>query len=200
MRRFARVVILLLIVIIPACGGGDETASGDTAITDAERIAQHATQELTTTLLGEVQRAMKEGGPILAVRQCTGLAQELTDKVAAEHGVRMRRVTEKPRNPLDSPDAYERRILARFEADLAAGSMGATTTHAEVVQLEGKRALRFLKPITIKKPCLSCHGTGDQVSPEVAQEIRERYPGDQAMDYREGDLRGAISVIVPLSE
>ncbi len=196
------IAAFLCTLLFAACGGGDDTASDDMNSSDraqqAEQTARDAAQKLTATLLGEVQRAMKEGGPAHAVRVCAGKALDLTDEVAAEYGVGMRRVTEKPRNPLDSPDAYERRVLARFEAMARDGSLDVETVHSEVVEQEGEMTLRFLKPLTIKKPCLACHGSTDQISTEVAEVLDERYPADRATGYATGDLRGAISVTVPL--
>ena len=194
----------VLALLLTACGGGEDAASNDPGsapdVQQAEQTARNATQKLTATLLGAVQRAMKEGGPAHAVRVCAGKAQELTDEVADEYSVEMRRVTEKPRNPLDSPDSYERRVLARFEAQAKEGRLDATTVHTEVVTVDDGRALRFLKPLTIKKPCLACHGSGEQISAEVAAVLQERYPADRATGYATGDLRGAISVTVPLEE
>ena len=36
-------------------------------------------------------------------------------------------------------------------------------------------------------------------SPELTAALAERYPADEGVGYREGDLRGAISVTVPLT-
>ena len=202
--RHIGIAAALLVLLLTACGGGGDAASNDTDspadVEQAEQTAREAAQQLTTTLLGAVQRAMKEGGSAHAVRVCAGKAQELTDEVAAEYHVALRRVTEKPRNPLDSPDAYERRVLAGFAAQAKEGTLDAATVHVEVVTADGGRALRFLKPLTIKKPCLACHGTAEQISAEVAAVLQERYPADRATGYATGDLRGAISVTVPLEE
>lgn len=198
------IAALLLASLFAACGGGEDAASKNPGSSpqaqQAEQTARDASQKLTATLLGAVQRAMKEGGPAHAVRVCAGKAQELTDEVAAEYGVEIRRVTEKPRNPLDSPDAYERRVLARFAAQAQDGSLDAATVHTEVVEEEDGAVLRFLKPLTIRKPCLACHGSAEQISAEVVEVLRERYPADRATGYDTGDLRGTISVTVPLEK
>ncbi len=190
---------ILLALLLCGCGGERGLTESEHR-EEAEKTARSAAQKLVGTLLGEVQRAMKDGGPANAVRTCAEKAQPLTAEVAAEFGVTMRRVTEKTRNPLDTPDDYERRILARFADMHDGGKLSPETTHIEVTEAEGTKALRFMKPITMKKPCLACHAAPDQLSPEVRSALADRYPDDQATGYREGDLRGAISVIVPLSE
>jgi hypothetical protein len=42
--------------------------------------------------------------------------------------------------------------------------------------------------------CLACHGSADTVAPAVRSAIRAAYHEDQATDFAEGDLRGAIVV------
>jgi hypothetical protein len=42
--------------------------------------------------------------------------------------------------------------------------------------------------------CLACHGSGDEITPSVRAAISRDYPQDQAIDFQEGDLRGAIVV------
>lgn len=42
--------------------------------------------------------------------------------------------------------------------------------------------------------CLACHGEKDS-RPEF---IKEKYPDDRAYGFKKGDLRGVISVLIPL--
>ena len=49
-------------------------------------------------------------------------------------------------------------------------------------------------------PCLKCHGTGDQVSEATRAAIQTYYPYDTAMGYSGGQIRGAWSVKIPLTE
>ena len=49
-------------------------------------------------------------------------------------------------------------------------------------------------------PCLKCHGTADQVSQGVKDATADYYPYDTAMGYKPGEIRGAWSVKIPLSE
>lgn len=188
------VMVFSGMLLLAACGGGDDITSRKAA----EERAEKAATELVGTLLGEVQRAMKEGGPAGAVRTCAEKAQPLTASVAAAHGVGLRRVTDRPRNPVDAPDAYERAVLRRFQEMADDGTLGAGTVHTEIVTEDGMKILRYLKPITIKKPCLACHAPAEALDAEVRDAIAERYPDDRATGYAAGDLRGAISVSVPL--
>ena len=192
-------LFLLLTVVLGAvsCGGGEQLQNGHDGQEAALAKAQRATDKLMGTLLAEVQKSMKEGGPAAAVRHCADRAMELTDEVSEAQGVQMRRVTGKPRNTMALPDAYEAAVLTRFEAAAAAGELQPVS---EVVELDGRLVLRYLRPLTMKKPCLTCHGDDAQLSGDVRAVIAERYPEDKATNYHAGDFRGAISVIVPLDD
>lgn len=191
---------LLMSMLIAACAGGDDAARAEHRRDAGKAVAKRATERLVGTLMGEVQRNIKERGLAATVSHCATRAQEISTLVGAEEGVTIRRVTEKTRNPVDAPDTYERRILAQF-ADMAAeGRIDPSTVHAEVLSMEGRNVLRFLKPIMIGKTCLGCHGDAGSIPADVAQALRTHYPSDLATGYREGELRGAVSVIVPLDE
>jgi len=56
-----------------------------------------------------------------------------------------------------------------------------------------------MRPIFIAAPvCLQCHGEPAKLAPGVAEALKELYPDDQATGYSLGDLRGAISIRIPL--
>jgi hypothetical protein len=146
-------------------------------------------------MMGKLVRELKEKGPAGAVHVCADIAQ----KISAEHttdDLMIRRVSLKVRNPLDEPDDYERRVLEEMEALQRDG--GSPVENVEVVAVEGEERLRYMRPLTIKQPCLACHGPVEAMDDEVRSMLAERYPDDQAVGYAEGDLRGAISVVVQL--
>ncbi|MCB2206482.1 DUF3365 domain-containing protein [bacterium] len=188
--------ILAATMLLAGCSGN--TALDEGKQQQAEAKARDAAQELAGTLMGEVQKAMKENGPSGAVLVCAEKAQPLTNEIADRYGVTLRRVTTKPRNPLDAPDDYEQNILAHFASMQEKGTLDFKTTHSETVTENGIQVLRFMKPLTIKKPCLACHAAAEELDANVRQALADRYPDDQATGYSAGDLRGAISVTVPL--
>ncbi|MBE0645908.1 MAG: DUF3365 domain-containing protein [Bacteroidetes bacterium] len=192
--------VALSLLVLAACGGSNDAAEANKIRTDAEATARRATEKLTGTLMGEVQKSIKERGLAGTVTHCSNRAQELSTLVGAEEGVVIRRVTEKTRNPVDAPDVFERRVLAHFAQLAQRGEIDASTAYVEVVREDDREMLRFLKPITIKKPCLGCHGPSTSLADDVRQAIHEQYPSDLATGYSEGDLRGAVSVSVPLGE
>lgn len=158
--------------------------------------ARGAADALTTDLMGALRSEMEAGGPGRAIRVCSEVAQE----IAAEHstgGMTVRRVSRKPRNPADRPDAYEHARLEQWAERMAAGEPLPTDAIERVDGADGP-VLRLMRPITVGPVCLQCHGDPETFSPEVREVLAERYPEDEAVGYEAGDLRGAISVTVPL--
>ena len=78
----------------------------------AKEIAMQILVEGRNLLMKEVG----EKGPAGATQACSAVALDLARKHEKE-GWRVRRVSDKVRNPNDQPDAYERSILKKF-ADL----------------------------------------------------------------------------------
>ena len=107
------------------------------------------------------------------------------EKFAAATGLSLKQTSERYRNPLNQPDAFEKTVLAKFSSAGWEKGKG----YAEVVAQKGGKTLRYLQPLYIAKPCLACHG-----SPKGELDAA----GRAKEGYAEGDLRGAVSVTVPL--
>jgi hypothetical protein len=67
-----------------------------------------------------------------------------------------------------------------------------------VVDEENEKVLRYMRPLMVAPLCLNCHGPKETIKPEVRKVLSDRYPEDQATGFRDGDLRGAISVKISL--
>jgi chemotaxis family two-component system sensor kinase Cph1 len=72
-------------------------------------------------------------------------------------------------NQINAPDEWERKILLEFEKGLKEAR--------EITSINGEPYLRLMKPFITENSCLKCHGH---------------------QGYEEGDVRGAISIAVPL--
>jgi len=170
--------------------------------TAADFSGLRAARELALRLIEETRELMqvevKARGPAGALQQCSKVALGLA-KQHEQEGWRVRRVSVKYRNPADVPDDYEARVLHEFAALKAKGELEIDTEHAEVVTDEGRTYLRYMKPIVMGSPvCLSCHGGPRDIPPDVQAELRRLYPDDKATGYQVADLRGAVSVKLPL--
>lgn len=170
--------------------------------TGAELPGLLVARELALRLIEETRELMqvevRERGPAGSLQQCSKIALGLA-KQREKEGWRIRRVSVNYRNPADAPDEYEARILGNFAALKAQGELQVDTEHAEVVVEAGQRYLRYLKPIVMGSPvCLSCHGEPHDIPPDVKEELQRLYPEDKATGYRVADLRGAVSVKIPV--
>ncbi len=184
------VVMVSLAVLLSACGG---KADIDQAALQEE--AKSAVQALGGTLKGELETAMKAGGPVEAMSVCHTKAPEIANTVSEEKGLQVSRVSLKNRNPvMGKANEWQTAVLNDFEAKKAAGNDPDTLVHAEIVGDE----FRFMKAIPTAAVCLSCHGT--HLAPEVTAKLNELYPDDKATGYQEGDLRGAFVVVKSLTQ
>jgi hypothetical protein len=161
--------------------------------------AQDVAREVMEGTRALLMKEMQAKGAAGAIQACSAVALDLAKKHERE-GWRIRRVSLKLRNPADAPDAFEERQLARFAAQHAEGKLPAEG-HAEVVKEAGRNYLRYMRPILISAPlCLQCHGTFEDMSPEVQSRLQQLYPNDRATGYRLKDLRGAVSIRIPLAD
>lgn len=74
-----------------------------------------------------------------------------------------------PIRPENAPDAWERMVLEKFEKG--------EREFSEFQDINGKPYFRYMRSLDTEQPCLKCHAT---------------------QGYREGDVRGGISVSIPM--
>lgn len=150
-----------------------------------------------TELKGELEAAVKAGGPVSAISVCQDRAPEIAAGLSEKTGWEVGRTSLKTRNAeLNAPDDWERQVLMRFEERKAAGEDVKTMAFAEVVEEGGEESYRFMKAIPTGEICLACHG--EHIDAEVAAAIDEAYPDDQAKGFKLGDIRGAFTLAKPL--
>jgi hypothetical protein len=184
------IVVFGVLAAVPAL------AQDTAALTGQAREAAGTLQKaLASKLLAEI----KAGGPESAISVCTALAPEAAGKLSRERGWRVTRVSLKVRNPvLGTPDAWEQRTLADFDARVARGEKPEALEAAEIVSEPQGRYFRYAKALPVAGLCLNCHGQAENVPAGVRERLAKEYPHDRATGYREGQIRGAISVKRPL--
>jgi hypothetical protein len=156
------------------------------------QACRDACQALASRLMSALQASLKEGGPTAAISVCRDQAPKIASEVSKEKSCIVRRTSLKTRNPKNSPDPWERRVLEAFQKQVADGKDPAGLEFSEVVREGGAPVLRYMKAITAGGPCLACHGRS--LAPEVSAALHAAYPEDRATGYEGGDLRGAFSV------
>ena len=79
-----------------------------------------ALQKLRGAMMAEMQAAMAEG-PGEAIGVCRHMAPQIGAETEEETGWSIRRVSLRPRDPGNAPDARERGVLMAYHARAAAG-------------------------------------------------------------------------------
>ncbi len=202
--RKAKLVLILGTLSLSALGGcGGEPDQKQDAATPAGAIPQAqiaSARQVVTTFGDELKQALLaglgEGGPTGALSICREMAPDIAARVTQQTGWSVGRTSLRVRNAENAPDDWESQVLAEFSSAQAAGRDPATLEHYEVVTVDGRRILRYMKAIPTGKLCLQCHGT--EIARQTAAKLAELYPTDQATGYQEGDIRGAFTLRRPL--
>lgn len=160
--------------------------------------SRKAVKEMAGRLSGELQKEMKENGPVSAIKVCRDIAPAIASEISRKNGWRLTRVSQKVRNPLlGTPDAWEQKVLADFEKRMEKENP-ANMEFAEIVTEPQGKYFRYMKPIPVQDACLKCHGTPETVPPAVKDALAAEFPHDRATGYTLGQLRGAFTIKRPL--
>jgi hypothetical protein len=189
---------LLVGVVLAGAGAGraGEVPSDDPRVESAVIEARVAAGELAAKLKALLQEELAAGGFDGAIAVCAKVAQESTAEYRKTFKNDIRRVSLRRRNPANEPDDYERAVLESFDALPVDARPEAE--HWEVVTEDGQESLRYLKPLVTAGLCLTCHGPRETLAPAVAEALDEHYPDDRATGFDVGDVRGAVTIRIPL--
>ena len=158
-------------------------------LTQSRAVSQSMLKELGQKL----QSAMAEGGAVNAIGVCNTQAPEIAGRVSTQNQVKLSRVGTRARNPvMGVPNDWQAKALAQFDAALVRGDKPADIEFSETVNTASGKEFHFAKPIVLQPMCVSCHGSPEQISPEVKAKLNELYPNDKAVGYQPGQLRGAV--------
>ena len=154
---------------------------------DYRSLGDSLTMNAQSTLLGFVSSQIGSNGFEGAVSYCNLHAVGKTDSLSNLHGAKISRVTDKARNKKNSATDEERSILDFFRSYPNAKDT--------LVEVDGQKT--YFKKIGIGMPtCLKCHGNVEtDIDKKALSVINEKYPDDEARNYKMGDLRGAWKVV-----
>lgn len=185
---------LLCAALLTGCDGSVEPSEADLA------NARAATQEFGTELKGHLVAAIKVSGPEGAIGVCKSAAPAVAEDVSGRHGFSIARTSLKVRNPDNAPDEWERKVLEDFVARNEAGE-DATKMESWTVtedKASGVQVMRYMKAIPTQEVCTLCHGTA--ISEPVREALATDYPDDRATGFEVGDIRGAFTVKMALTQ
>lgn len=183
-------VLPLLLLVAAACG---DRAPGEAEVAAARQRASDAAAKLMGALFTELQAALAKGPPEQAIDVCADRAPAIARAIGEETGLSVRRTSLRARNAANAPDDWERAWLERASAGTAPA-----VDDAEVVRKGGGHELRYVRVVRLAEMCTTCHGAPEKIPPAVKEAVARRYPDDRATGFQPGDLRGVVSVRVPL--
>jgi hypothetical protein len=100
------------------------------------------------------------------------MTRQMSEIAAVNRGYKFRVVSLKPVNPSFSADPWEANTLTAIERSNSPEGFVIDRDH------EGNRIFRYLKPLFTEQACLKCH---------------------EWQGYKQGDVRGAVSISVPMA-
>ncbi|MDO4728216.1 MAG: DUF3365 domain-containing protein [Bacteroidota bacterium] len=150
------------------------------------KIGDSISLETQKILLSNVSRQIQQNGVIAALDFCNTHALSLTNTLTTK-GIQVQRLTDKNRNPNNLiHDDLDRKAWEQLKNNFSSDNT------SETLVLEDEDKVYYYKSIPLGMPaCLNCHGSKqNEISAEVQEVLRIKYPDDRATDYKLGELRG----------
>jgi hypothetical protein len=199
MLKLKTLLFIAFLIQSEACKSPEKESSTSGPAFDKETYSEFGEKIVSQTfasLSDHLNRALEQGGVETAAEYCNVRALPLTDSIANEKGVVVRRVSAKFRNPENKPGPIETEIISLFESNLKQG----ITLSQEIREISDNE-VGYFAPILVMPPCLQCHGKlGETLDPDNYAYLKEKYPADHAIGYEVGDLRGVWSITIPKTQ
>lgn len=191
-------IVILIPVFLFSCFGGENREQTELASERESMDMEHFREtgklyaDSAQKALGmNLKKAMTEGGPIGALDFCSLRAIPITDSAAAGMNVDLTRVSDKPRNVMNTADFDELQIIGEMKR------AHKTEKGIEPILSKKENSIIAYYPILTQPMCLQCHGNpGTEISPETADVIAQLYPLDKATGYEVNQVRGMWKVIM----
>jgi len=146
-----------------------------------KQFAMQTKAELGKNLMA----AINERGPEGAVSFCNTRAYPLTDSMAVALDAKIKRVSDRPRNPENRAVDKDLNYILNAKALLEQGM----EVEPKLEDL-GESVIGYY-PITTNEMCLKCHGIPkEDINQATLDVLAELYPEDEAKGYGENELRG----------
>jgi hypothetical protein len=170
-------------------GRGTRLAEAPEALQPAAKRAVKVFDEFQSRLIGRMNKALTDGGPLNALGVYRDEAAALTAALGRDHRMRIGRTSHKLRNPKNrAPEWAAPYVNAAAAADFSKSPTWVVPIGENV---------GVLAPLETKEVCTLCHAPAAQLPPELLGAIRASFPGDQATGFTTGEVRGWIWAEVP---
>ncbi len=147
-------------------------------------------QKAMLGIKSKLVEAMKKGGPNYALEFCNVKAIPITDSLANDMNVEIKRVAKKYRNPANETKGVENAIYKDYVMNFIEGK-----PTSDRLEIDANGHPVFYKLIKVNQECLVCHGSPNtNIPPNVAAQIKLLYPNDKATDFTAGQPRGMWAI------
>ena len=179
------IMFLFLMACQPKTENHEEAVKSQENNIDYLSLGQQYAQTAQKKLGSNLKQAMQESGPVGALHFCHEQAVPLTQSVVAGDLLDLKRVSDKNRNPDNTPNEPQLKYIKQAKSQLAEGQ------NPSAVVREVNDQMVAYYPIVSQPGCLQCHGSPKtDIAPDTLQAIRERYPDDKATGFDVNQLRG----------
>jgi len=180
--------ILVMLMMLAGCSKNNKSSDnqGKQDIHDSVYVKKGDQIVMLTfdTLRSSLQHAISTSNFDGAISFCNESAFPITTTYADTFTIN--RTALRVRNPDNQPDSLELAVLIEMGNQVQA----AQPPRAKVVRSGNK--VHYFKPILLQAMCLNCHGVpGQDIHDNTLARIQNLYPSDRAVNFLEGDLRGA---------
>ena len=156
---------------------------------ESKEILQKYALETKGVLGKNLMNAINTQGTEKAIEFCSTKAIVLTDSMSIAFNASIKRVSDKPRNPINMANDNETAFINELKQKISKGEK----MTPKFTESDGKITGYF--PIETNAMCLQCHGSKDlDIKPNVLKKIAQLYPKDQATGYKENQIRGIFVV------
>ena len=140
----------------------------------------------TKAVLGSnLMQTISKKGTEEAIKFCNTNANLLTDSTALLLNAKVKRVSDKNRNPKNYANKQELDYINSMKEVLKSGGK----LNGKIIEHKNKMIGYY--PIITNQACLQCHGnTKNDIEPKVLEKIDLLYPKDLAINYKNNELRG----------
>ncbi len=154
---------------------------------DSFEVAGKASARFINVLRQKITETVAEKGATVAINDCGLVAREILQRIGRETSTELKWTSMRVRNPLNAP-TYEELEMLRILDKL----QRTQKLPDEIVLRQGEK-ITLARPIIMQASCLACHGAKENLSADVRRVLSAKYPRDEAIGYRTGDLRGMVS-------
>jgi len=190
-RQFFSVVALGAIFMLSACSESTPISQQVTVVkyvknSDIEAKGMKQIKGLMVNLKTALMSTLKSDKTgIGGMEMCSASAIDMREKYNSSlpKGSEVRRTALKYRNPKNKPDTTDVSVMKKLKAD---------NNFKKPLVVDMGDSYRVYKALPIHKACLTCHGSTKKMSPSMLKIIKEKYPNDLAVNFKEKDFRGVV--------